>query len=163
MIKEKVSKLERKKAPKIVDAVDFHLQLKQAEKFVLRNGAEVYAVNAGAEEVLSLEWVFFAGNWQEDKNYHAFVMSDGDNMQWTFGGFLSNTDYWKSPYNPEIPMSFTSCVLNLQQAGSDVYNYLVKSQPQGTSVVEYCGGYYYPDLFATSRPDPENCSGNMPP
>ena len=29
---------------------------------------EVYAVNAGAEEVLSLEWVFFAGNWQEEKN-----------------------------------------------------------------------------------------------
>ena len=81
MIKEKVSKLERKKAPKIVDAVDFHLQLKQAEKFVLRNGAEVYAVNAGAEEVLSLEWVFFAGNWQEDKNLVAattnFLLRNG--------------------------------------------------------------------------------------
>ncbi|HEX6192723.1 MAG TPA: pitrilysin family protein [Chitinophagaceae bacterium] len=88
MIKEKVSKLERKKAPAIVDAVDFHLQLKQAEKFVLRNGAEVYAVNAGAEEVLSLEWVFFAGNWQEDKNLVAattnFLLRNGTSKKNAF-------------------------------------------------------------------------------
>lgn len=45
-------------SPEIVDAVNFDLRLKPADKFTLRNGVEVYAVNAGAEEVLSLEWVF---------------------------------------------------------------------------------------------------------
>lgn len=94
-------------------------------------------------------------NWQEHTNYHAFVMSDGDNMQWTFGNFLNNRDYWNNPYNESIPMSFTSCVLNLAQAGSDVYRYLVRTQPGHTSVVEYGGGYYYPDLFARLRPDRE--------
>ncbi len=94
-------------------------------------------------------------NWQEHANYHAFVMSDGDNMQWTFGNFPDNKDYWSNPYNESIPMSFTSCVLNLSQAGSDVYNYLVKTQPGRTAVVEYGGGYYYPDLFARLRPDRE--------
>ena len=54
---------DRKQSPTIVDAVNFNLQLKPADKFTLRNGVEVYAVNAGAEEVISLEWVFFAGNW----------------------------------------------------------------------------------------------------
>lgn len=86
-------------------------------------------------------------------NYHAFVMSDGDNMQWTFGNFLNSPDYWGNPYNATIPMSFTSCVLNLAQAGQDVYAQLVKTQPKGVSVVEYGGGYYYPDLFARARPD----------
>ena len=43
----KKGKLERKKAPAIVDAVNFHLTLKPADKFKLDNGIEVYAVNAG--------------------------------------------------------------------------------------------------------------------
>ncbi len=46
---------DRKQAPKIVDAVNFDLRLKQADKFILDNGVEVYAVNAGAEDVLSFE------------------------------------------------------------------------------------------------------------
>ncbi|MRG44818.1 hypothetical protein GFS24_06815 [Chitinophaga sp. SYP-B3965] len=94
-------------------------------------------------------------NWKEEKNYHAFVMSDGDNMQWTFGGFLNSKDYWANPYNKEIPMSFTTCILNLSMAARDVYDQLVKTQPAGTTVVEYGGGYYYPDLFGAARPDPE--------
>ena len=59
---------DRKQAPEIVDAVNFDLRLKPADKFTLDNGVEVYAVNAGAEEVLSFEWVFFAGNWYEEQN-----------------------------------------------------------------------------------------------
>ena len=77
----KKGKLERKKAPAIVDAVNFHLTLKPADKFKLDNGIEVYAVNAGTEDVLSIEWVFYAGNWQEDKNLVAastnFLLRNG--------------------------------------------------------------------------------------
>lgn len=73
--------LERKKAPVIVDAINFNLRLKQADKLILRNGVEVYAVNAGAEEVMSLEWVFYAGNWQEEQNLIAastnFLLRNG--------------------------------------------------------------------------------------
>lgn len=59
---------DRKKAPAIRDAVDFHLHLKPYDKYVLDNGVEVYAVNAGAEEVMQIEWVFSAGNWYEEQN-----------------------------------------------------------------------------------------------
>lgn len=86
-------------------------------------------------------------NWDENKNYQAFVMSDGDNLQWTFGGFIYSQDYWRNAANTTIPMSFTSCPYNLVQAAADVYNQLVQSQPANVSVVEYGGGYYYPDLF----------------
>ena len=60
--------LNRKKEPAITDAVEFELQLKPCEQFVLDNGTKVYAVNAGAQEVLQLECVFYAGNWYEEKN-----------------------------------------------------------------------------------------------
>lgn len=60
--------INRKVAPPIVDAVDFHLTLKPYEKYTLDNGIEVYSVNAGTQEVMMVEWVFFAGNSYEEKN-----------------------------------------------------------------------------------------------
>jgi zinc protease len=59
---------DRKTPPRIKDAVEFDLKLKPYEKYVLDNGIEVYAVSGGPEEVLQIEWVFYAGNWYEDQN-----------------------------------------------------------------------------------------------
>ncbi|HEY0731414.1 MAG TPA: insulinase family protein, partial [Chitinophagaceae bacterium] len=88
ILNEKITPLERKKAPPIVDAVNFHLHLKKADKFVLRNGVEVYAVDAGAEDVLSVEWVFYAGNWKEKKNLVAastnFLLRNGTSTKTAF-------------------------------------------------------------------------------
>ncbi len=79
---------DRKLAPQIVDAVNFELKLKPADRFTLRNGVEVYAVNAGAEEVLSLEWVFFAGNWHEEQDLVApttnFLLRNGTSAKTAF-------------------------------------------------------------------------------
>ncbi|MEO7982670.1 MAG: pitrilysin family protein [Bacteroidota bacterium] len=79
---------DRKQAPEIVDAVNFDLRLKRADKYILDNGVEVYAVNAGAEEVLSFEWVFFAGNWQEEQNLVAatanFLLRNGTSKRSAF-------------------------------------------------------------------------------
>jgi zinc protease len=80
--------LNRTIAPAIVDAVDFQLKLKPYEKFVLDNGVEVYAIDAGAEEVLALEWVFYAGNSQEDQNLVAattnFLLRNGTTKRTAF-------------------------------------------------------------------------------
>lgn len=73
--------INRVKPPKIKDAVEFNLQLKPYEKHILNNGVEVYAINAGAEDVLQVEWVFYAGNWFEKKNLVAastnFLLKNG--------------------------------------------------------------------------------------
>lgn len=80
--------LARKQAPVIVDAVDFNLQLKPCEKYILRNGVEVYAINAGAEEVMSVEWIFFAGNCYEEQNLVAattnFLLRNGTSQKTAF-------------------------------------------------------------------------------
>lgn len=79
---------DRKHAPAIVDAVNFDLRLKPAEKYKLDNGVDVYAVNAGAEDVLSFEWVFFAGNWHEEQNLVAptanFLLRNGTSKRSAF-------------------------------------------------------------------------------
>lgn len=58
----------RKKSPVIKDAVEFDMTLKPFEKYTLDNGIEVFAVHAGPEEVIQIEWVFRAGNWYEKEN-----------------------------------------------------------------------------------------------
>jgi predicted Zn-dependent peptidase len=60
--------LNRTVPPPIKDAVDFNLTLKPYEKILLKNNAPLYAVNAGVEEVMMLEFVFYAGNCYEQKN-----------------------------------------------------------------------------------------------
>jgi len=64
---------DRTVAPPFVDAVNFDLQLQPYQKYILKNGVEVYAIHAGTEDVLQVEWVFDAGNWQEQKNLQAAV------------------------------------------------------------------------------------------
>jgi predicted Zn-dependent peptidase len=54
--------LERSIAPEIKDAVEFDLKLKPHQHFILKNGVEVFAIDAGAQDLIQLEWVFFAGN-----------------------------------------------------------------------------------------------------
>ena len=80
--------LNRNIAPEIVDAVDFNLKLKQADKFTLYNGVEVYTINAGAEDVMAIEWVFAAGNSQEDQNLVAattnFLLRNGTTTKTAF-------------------------------------------------------------------------------
>lgn len=73
--------LDRTHPPHIKNAVELELKLKPFEKYTLGNGADVYAVNAGAEDVLVVEWVYYAGNWFENKNLVAatanFMLKNG--------------------------------------------------------------------------------------
>ncbi|TMI90520.1 MAG: insulinase family protein [Bacteroidetes bacterium] len=98
--------LNRSIAPPITDAVNFHLELKPYEKFTLDNGVPVYAINAGAEEVMSVEIVFFAGNSFEEKNIVAaatnFLLKNGTSKKKAFqinehfeyyGSFLNRACY----------------------------------------------------------------------
>lgn len=98
--------LNRSIAPPITDAVNFHLELKPSEKFTLDNGVPVYAINAGAEEVMLVEIVFFAGNSFEEKNIVAaatnFLLKNGTSKKKAFqinehfeyyGSFLNRACY----------------------------------------------------------------------
>ena len=59
--------LDRTKAPDIHDAVDFKYILPPLQEVTLQNGLPLYALNAGVQEVVEVDWVFPAGIWFEDK------------------------------------------------------------------------------------------------
>ncbi|MGQ7867835.1 hypothetical protein [Sunxiuqinia sp. sy24] len=90
-------------------------------------------------------------NFDEGNHFHSFIMSDGDNMQWSIGAFIKNKDYWGSPLHGEFPIGFTSCPINLSMMAPDVLDEMAKTQAPHTTVIEYGGGYQYPDHFASKK------------
>src|SRR6478609_8801835 len=93
---------DRSAAPEIIDAVNMKLQLKPYEHFVLDNGVPVYSIDAGAQEVLMVEWVFYAGNWFEEKNIVAA----------TTNYLLKNGTKNKSAYNINDHFEYYGAYLN---------------------------------------------------
>jgi len=73
--------LNRTIAPPIIDPVAFDIQLPACKKHTLSNGVEVYAVDLGNEDTLMVNWVFYAGNWFENKKAVAsatnFLLKNG--------------------------------------------------------------------------------------
>lgn len=84
-IKETIN---RKAAPPIVDAVNFNLLLKPYKQFNLDNGVPVYTIHAGAQDVIQIELVFFAGNWYEEQKGIAaatnFLLKNGTRNKTAF-------------------------------------------------------------------------------
>jgi zinc protease len=80
--------MDRKKAPVIKDAVEFNLQLKPYDLFTLDNGVPVYCINAGTQEVIQVELVFYAGNWFESRRSVAsatnFMLKNGTSNKKAF-------------------------------------------------------------------------------
>ncbi|MCX6332024.1 MAG: pitrilysin family protein [Bacteroidetes bacterium] len=80
--------LDRLLAPVIKDAIDFDIQLKPYQHFVLDNQVEVYTYEGGAEEVMLMDMVFFAGNTYEQKNWVAaatnFLLKNGTTQKNAF-------------------------------------------------------------------------------
>jgi predicted Zn-dependent peptidase len=80
--------LNRTIQPHITQPTAFNLHLKPYQHYVLDNGTNVYAVEAGEQEVIMLELVFNAGNWYEEKNIIAastnFLLKNGTKNKTAF-------------------------------------------------------------------------------
>lgn len=87
--------------------------------------------------------------------YHSFVISDGDNMQWTMGDFLDSHIYYGNKDHNRSPVSWTLCPVNLSIVSTSTWNRFVEMKNDNSSVIEYGGGYQYPDQFAINRPNRE--------
>ncbi len=80
--------MNRKIAPPIKDAIDYNLELKPYENYTLDNGVPVYTIDAGAQEVLQIEMVFYAGNFFEQRKGIAavtnFMLKNGTTKRTAF-------------------------------------------------------------------------------
>lgn len=91
-------------------------------------------------------------DFETKNNYHAFVLSDGDNMQWTMNAFF-NEEYYANPAKKEVPTSWTSCPVNVSMMSPYTWSKIVNEQSNNSSIVEFSGGYQYPDIFGLKRSD----------
>ena len=76
----------------------------------------------------------------------SFMLSDGDNTGWMMGNFW-NTNYFKSPLTGKFPMGFSVALASLAQIAPVVVDRIAAEQPDNVSLIEFSGGYFYPDLF----------------
>jgi predicted Zn-dependent peptidase len=94
--------VDRKIAPAITNTVDLPLQLKPYSFFELDNKVPVYAIEAGAQDVVMLELVFDAGNWFEEKNIVAattnFLLKNGTSTKNAFA-INESFDYYGAYLN----------------------------------------------------------------
>ncbi len=82
----------------------------------------------------------------------AFLLSDGDNVQWMMGNFCHNRDYWASPDAGRFPFAFGIPAAELERAAPPVLDYLARTRPADATVVQASGGYFYPDQFGAKLP-----------
>ena len=96
-------------------------------------------------------------DWDWDGACTSLVMSDGDNVQWALSGFTTSPrqPYWDNPAHGEFPFSWTAPVVPLAQTAPVAAEYLASTRPQNVSVVEFGGGYIFPDFFGTKRDEPD--------
>jgi hypothetical protein len=79
--------------------------------------------------------------------YVAFVLSDGDNLQWLCGDFVGNRRYWASPRRGEFPMTWEVSPL-LAEVAPRVLQYLYATATPTDAFVAGPGapGYTFPHL-----------------
>lgn len=92
-------------------------------------------------------------DFRDISSFHSFVMSDGDNMQWTMGGFADSECYAGNDGISDTGISWTLCPINLSIISPFTWNEIADEQSNRNSYIEYGGGYQYPDLFARKRPN----------
>ena len=92
-------------------------------------------------------------DFDDDKHSTAFVLSDGDNLQWMMLNFINHPYYWSNTDLDSFPFNFSMCLGDLNQACPEVLSEVQKTQPDNSSIILLGGGYYYPDVLGTARTD----------
>jgi hypothetical protein len=87
-------------------------------------------------------------------HYVAFLMSDGDNVQWMMGNFLGGSQgpsYYESPRRGELPLGWTFPYVELAQLCPYALEELFERATPQDDFVLYGGGYFYPDRYGARR------------
>ena len=93
-------------------------------------------------------------DWRDRRSGVAFITTDGDNVQRFEGNFFRSSEgksYWGSPDRGRIPFGWSFCLAHLVQLCPDAIEYARTTQSPNDCLIEWGGGYYYPDRFGLSR------------
>jgi hypothetical protein len=96
----------------------------------------------------------------EGTHYIAFVLSDGDNIQWLTGGFVNDAKFWGSPLRGAFPMTWEIAPV-LARDAPHVLDHLYNAATPNDGFVTGAGllGYTY----AHFQPNPESLARQTEP
>jgi hypothetical protein len=89
-------------------------------------------------------------DWKDTRRCVAFMNSDGDNAAYIMGNFWSES-YWDSSLHGTFPMGWSLGVGDMTMLCPVIVDRMAESKPKETTVVQFGGGYFYPDHFASAR------------
>jgi hypothetical protein len=95
-------------------------------------------------------------DWKDRRSAVSFITSDGDNVDTYEGSFFRGSEgknYWGNPERGKIPFGWSCCFAHLAQLCPEAIEYAAATQSPNDWLLEWGGGYYYPDLFGRERPN----------
>ena len=91
-------------------------------------------------------------DWNDARSAVSFVGTDGDNVQWFEGNFFHGGDgYWGNPERGKVPFGWSGCFAHLAQLCPPAIEYALSTRTPNDSLIEWGGGYYFPDRFGLKR------------
>lgn len=109
---------------------------------------------AGSEEVVPAKVKSIsptAIDFTDQRSAVSFIQTDGDNVQWLQGNFFHHPSYWTNPDRGRIPFGWSTCFAQLAQLTPQAIDFAVSAASTNDSLLEWGGGYYYPDHFGSAR------------
>lgn len=85
-------------------------------------------------------------DWEKNKKFVSFYLSDGDNIQWMMNNFVG--EFYENSDVAEMKMGFGVPVSNLNQIAPAQFTNIIGSQHRDATLIEALGGgYQYVDNF----------------
>lgn len=85
-------------------------------------------------------------DWNDKTSAVAFLMSDGDNIQWMQNNFVCSTSFWSNESHGDYPIGWGLPYSELDEMAPVIIEELKRSQPADSTPCLNLG-YYYPDLL----------------
>lgn len=93
-------------------------------------------------------------DWSDQRSTISMFTSDGDNVLFFSNGFFQNSPYyWSTPGRGQMPFAWSAPLAHLVQLCPQPLEFALETRTPNDWFVEWHGGYYYPDLFASERPN----------
>jgi hypothetical protein len=93
-------------------------------------------------------------DWSDHRSTVSLLSSDGDNVLFLTSGFFQRSPYyWSASQRGKVAFGWSAPLAHLVQLCPQAIEYAVATRTPNDWLVEWHGGYYYPDLYASARPD----------
>ena len=82
-------------------------------------------------------------------HYIAFIMTDGDNLQWVERDYTQSTWWYGAPQRGQVPMGWGLPISTTLQLAPDIWDYFAQTATANDDFLAFGDSYSYVDHFGT--------------